>query len=148
MNEHKNRMQASRNSNGNYLETMTVAAATPLGETRVEVAGQWLLIWWKFRKHKVALASAVVVILLYCIVFLGEFLAPFDPEAFNSTFTFAPPQGLRLFDDGRFAPYVCGYDVTVDQQAYKRVFTPNCEQNKIPLRFFTRRHTVQISGIH
>ena len=77
-------------------------AITALGDTRVEVAGQWLLMWWKFRRHKVALASGVVVILLYFIVFLGEFLAPFDPENFNSTFTFAPPQGMRLFDKGRF----------------------------------------------
>jgi len=122
-------------------------ASSPLGETRVEVAGQWLLMWWKFRKHKVALASAVVVILLYSVVFLGEFLAPFDPEAFNSNFTFAPPQGLRLFDDGRFAPYVCGYDVTVDQKLYKRVFTPNCEQNKTPLRFFFKGTPYKFLGL-
>ncbi len=123
------------------------AAASPLGETRVDVAGQWLLMWWKFRKHKVALFSAIVVILLYSVVFLGEFLAPFDPEAYNSTYTLAPPQGLRLFNDGRLAPYVCGYDVTIDEALYKRVFVPNCEENKIPLRLFYKGTPYKFLGI-
>ena len=37
-------------------------------DARVFVASQWQLMWWRFRKHKVALASAVVVIGFYTIV--------------------------------------------------------------------------------
>ena len=29
---------------------------------RVYVASQWLLIWWRFRKHKLALLSGIVLI--------------------------------------------------------------------------------------
>jgi peptide/nickel transport system permease protein len=118
-----------------------------LSETRVEVASQWLLMWWKFRRHKMAMVSIVLVILLYGVALLGEFLAPFDPEAFNSTHPFAPPQGLRLFNEGRFSPYVCGYDVTVDQARYVRVFTPNCENNKIPLRVFAHGPPYKLMGL-
>ena len=33
------------------------------------VAPQWKLIWWKFRKHRLAVFSAVVVLLiLHCLV--------------------------------------------------------------------------------
>jgi peptide/nickel transport system permease protein len=104
-------------------------------------------MWWKFRRHKVALASAIVVILLYGVAFFGEFLAPFDPEAFNSNYTYAPPQPLRLFGDGRFAPYVCGYDVTIDQELYKRVFTPNCEANRVPIDFFYQGTPYKFLGL-
>jgi peptide/nickel transport system permease protein len=78
---------------------------------------------------------------------LGEFLAPFDPEAFNSNHTFAPPQGVRLLDGSQLSPYVCGYDVTVDQKLYKRVFTPNCEKNKIPLAFFVEGQPYRFLGL-
>ena len=42
------------------------AAAAP--EQRIFVASQWQLMWWRFRKHKVAVASAVVVFGFYLIV--------------------------------------------------------------------------------
>ena len=32
-------------------------------EPRVFVASQWQLIWWKFRKHQLAMASAVIIAL-------------------------------------------------------------------------------------
>jgi peptide/nickel transport system permease protein len=31
-------------------------------DQRIFVASQWQLMWWRFRKHKVAVASAVVVL--------------------------------------------------------------------------------------
>ncbi len=36
---------------------------------------------------------------------------------------------------------------TVDQKLYKRVFTPNCEQNKIPLSFFTKGTPYKFLGL-
>ena len=41
-------------------EVALEAAAT---EQRIFVASQWQLMWWRFRKHKVAVASAFVVAL-------------------------------------------------------------------------------------
>jgi peptide/nickel transport system permease protein len=34
-------------------------------EERVSVASQWQLMWWRFRKHKLALVAGVVVLLFY-----------------------------------------------------------------------------------
>ncbi len=36
-------------------------------EQRIFVASQWQLMWWRFRKHKVAVASAVVVAAFYLV---------------------------------------------------------------------------------
>ena len=36
-------------------------AAVAAKDQRIFVASQWQLMWWRFRKHKVAVASAVVV---------------------------------------------------------------------------------------
>ena len=46
----------------------TLQADTPLtteAETRVAVATQRQLIWWRFRKHRLAVVSAVIVLAFY-----------------------------------------------------------------------------------
>lgn len=95
-------------------------------ESRVNVASQWQLTWWRFRKHKVALVSGIIVILIYLVVIFAEFLAPFPSDAYNAKYTYAPPQPLRLYqstDDGlHFAPYVNGYTVEIDPVALRRTF--------------------------
>ena len=51
-----------------------------VAEKQIFVAGQWRLFWWKFRRHKLALASLVIVVLLYLVAAFAEFLAPFPPD--------------------------------------------------------------------
>ena len=50
------------------------------GEERVYVAPPWLLMWWKFRKHKMAVISGVLIIFLYSVALFCEFFAPYNPE--------------------------------------------------------------------
>src|SRR5262245_37041073 len=96
-----------------------LAPTAPEAETRIDVASQWQLMWWKFRKHKLAMASAVVVLLIYLTAVFVEFLAPLDPEATNTQYTYAAPTSLR-FGDGQV--YTFGYKSTVDPVALRRTF--------------------------
>src|SRR5512142_48768 len=92
-------------------------------EAQVYVAPQWKLVWWKFRKHKLGLASGVVTLAIYLVALLVEFLAPFPSDVTNSKYLFAPPQTLRLVDDqGNWGPYVYGYTSKVDPIAMRRTF--------------------------
>jgi peptide/nickel transport system permease protein len=68
----------------------------------IAVAGQWRLFWLKFKKHKIALASLVVITFMYLVAAFADFIAPFDPNATNARFTYAPPQGISLLLDGSF----------------------------------------------
>ena len=94
----------------------------PLPEkaAQIEVASQWQLMWWRFKQHKVAFASAIVVLLIYVVALIPEFLAPFPSDVVNARYLYAPPQPLHLFSaDGgwRFAPHVVGYRSVVDAAA-------------------------------
>jgi peptide/nickel transport system permease protein len=104
-------------------------------EPRLVLAGQWTLFWWKFRRHRVAVAGLAVILLLYAIAAGAEFLAPFPPDLPNTRYTYAPPQVLHFFADGAFAPYVNGYKVEVDPVAMRRVFVENPAE-RIAVRFF------------
>src|SRR5215813_443282 len=95
-------------------------------EAQIVVAKQWQLIWWKFRKHRLALLGGIVTILIYLVAIFAEFLAPFTTDMYSSKYTYAPPQTLYLFDQTvnglQFQPYVNGYKVEIDYNAGRRNF--------------------------
>ena len=105
------------------MESILTAAprtlAPPEIETRLYVASQWQLMWWRFSKHRVAFVSGIIVILIYVVALVPEVLAPYPPDVVNARYLYAPPQTLHLFStDGgfRLAPHVFGYKSVVDQR--------------------------------
>lgn len=94
-------------------------------------------MWWKFRRHHLAMVSLFIVLALYSISILAGFFAPQATDTYHRRYTSAPPQRIHLFDNGRFAPFVYGYDLETDPQTYRRVYTID-EETKIPLGFFVR----------
>lgn len=116
-------------------------------ETQAYLASQWKLVWWKFRKHKVAVISGVVLILIYLVAIMVEFLTPFPPDRMDSRYLYAPPQTLHLFDKrGRFGLHVNGYKSEVDPIALRRVFVIDPE-TKIPVGFFVKGHPYKLLGL-
>ncbi|MDM9623227.1 peptide ABC transporter permease [Rhizobium sp. AC44/96] len=89
------------------------------------VAGQWQLFWLKFKKHKIALASLVVIVFMYLVAAFADFVAPFDPNATNARFTYAPPQSIALLVDGAFRPHVSQLKMTLNTESMRREFAPD-----------------------
>jgi len=116
-------------------------------EAQVYVAPQWKLVWWKFRKHKVALVSGVIVILIYLVAILVDVLSPFPPGKTDSKFLYAPPQTLHFFDEqGRFGPYVNGYTSKIEPVALRRIFVVD-PSAKIPVGFFVEGYEYKLLGL-
>ena len=84
----------------------TVPAETSQAEDRIAVASNWTLVWWRFRKHRLAMASAVLLIFMYAIVLCPDFFSTQNPEVTDARQAFIPVQSLHLFDDGSFNPWV------------------------------------------
>ena len=97
-------------------------------ESRVFVASQWQLMWWRFRKHRLAVASGVVVAGFYMVVLGADFLAYADPDASEAQRSLMPPQVIHLFDGGRFSPHVYVLKGARDPQTFKRVYREDPEQ--------------------
>ena len=51
------------------------------GDERIYRATQWQLMWWQFRKHKLALAGVVILLVLYGIAIAPGAVAPADANA-------------------------------------------------------------------
>ncbi len=111
----------------------------PAGEER-STASQWQLVWWKFRKHKLAMASAVILALFYVAAGFCEFIAPYDPYASNVQYTLAPPTRIRFTDaQGRFhlRPFVYEVTQSMDRKTFQVTQTVDTSR-PYPIRFFVR----------
>ena len=121
-------------------------SASTADKQRIFVASQWQLMWWRFRKHRLAVASGVVIAGFYLVVLGADFLAYSDPSASEAQRSLMPPQLIRWFDDGRFRPHVFGFKGARDPQTFKRVYQPDPSQ-KIPVRFFARGFEYHFLGV-
>ena len=66
-----------------------------------------LLMWWRLRRHRVAVASGAVLLALYGIILFCEFLAPYGLDSRHVDHIYAPPQAIHVIHDGRLVwPYV------------------------------------------
>ncbi len=70
-----------------------------------------------------------MIVSLYIIAALAEFIAPFDPNSTNARFTYAPPQGLHLFHEGKFAPNVSRLSMTLNKESLRREFKPDPDKS-------------------
>jgi peptide/nickel transport system permease protein len=115
-------------------------------EERISVATQWQLMWWRFRRHRLAMVASAVVLVFYGAVVFADFLAYAPPTASEAQRSLLPPQRIRWFDEGRFRPHVYGLTGQRDPVTLKRVYTPDPEK-KIPVRFFARGFEYEFLGL-
>ena len=66
------------------------------------MAGQWKLMWWRFRRHRPAVVSAIFLALIYLSTLISEWIAPYELQNRHSQYIFAPPQHVHFFHDGEF----------------------------------------------
>ena len=92
-------------------------------------------MWWRFRKHQLAMAGAIVLILFYLVVLGADFLAYSDPDASEAQRSLMVPQPIHWMDNGQFSPYVYGIKGTRDPKTFKRVYVADPD-NKNPGTLF------------
>jgi peptide/nickel transport system permease protein len=125
------------------------AALAPVGATRdaeaFYVAPNWKLVWWRFKKHRLAVISGVVMLFITVIALVPDFFATQDPNTTAALESFIPVQRIHFIDDGRLRPFVYG---AVGQRNPKslRVEWVIDENIKIPVRFFVSGYPYQVLG--
>ncbi len=117
-----------------------------VADQRVYAASQWQLMWWRFRKHRIAQVALVVLAIFYFIAIFAEFLATTETRLQDANRSYISPQPVHWFDGWKFGPHVFPVEGERDPVSMKRVYTVN-EEEKIPLRFFARGFEYKILGL-
>ena len=111
------------------------------------MAGQWKLMWWRFRRHRPAVVSAAFLALIYFTTVISEFIAPYDLHTRNSAYIFAPPQQVHFMQDGQFiGPFVYALKTTRDMETLQRVYTPDTSKPQ-KLRVFCLGDSYEFWGL-
>jgi peptide/nickel transport system permease protein len=128
------------------IDLQSVEAMTP-EQSKVFQASQLRLMWWKFRKHRLAVISGIFLAALYFGILICEFLAPYNLHTRNMDYIYSPPQRVHLFHNGQFVgPFVYGRQMTLDMDTLKRNYIDN-QDDVQRLRFFCKGDSYQFWGL-
>ncbi|GIR53025.1 MAG: ABC transporter permease [Pseudomonadota bacterium] len=115
-------------------------------QERYYMATQWQLMWWKLKRHRLAMISGAVLALMYFSVIISEFLAPYALTTRNTDFIYAPPQTINFFHDGEFqGPFVYGLKYQLNMTNLKREYQED-KQSIQKIRFFCKSDPYKFWG--
>jgi peptide/nickel transport system permease protein len=119
-----------------------VANAPPKADAAT--MGQWQLIARHFARHKLAVWSLNVLVLLYLSAIFAPLLAPHDPARYDVDHAYCPPQLPRWnFREGLHAPAL---EQIVDPVTLRKSYVER-DDAVVPLRFFARGYAYRLLGI-
>ena len=111
----------------------------------IAYASQWRLVFIRLRRHRLAVASGIVLAALYLMAAFAPFLSPHDPTEKSLEYREAPPQRLRFVSDRgvHLRPFVYPFTATTNRVSFKRDYHDDRAQ-PYPLRFFVRGYRYQL----
>ena len=117
-------------------------------KTSSYTASQWQLMWWKFRKHRIAVWSATVLLVLYLAAVFCEFLAPYSLSFQDTSYTYAPPQRLHFTSESGFHlwPFVYGLKGQRNPETLQKSYQEDLTQ-KYPIRLLAKGQTYKFWGL-
>ena len=109
----------------------------------------WSLVWWKFKKNKLAIVGGVIIFLFYFVCGLfPEFFSPYR-VTYQSDYLEARPQPIVFKNpEGNFSlrPAVYGLEQELDLEARRRTWVVN-EERIYPISLFVRGQDYMLLGI-
>jgi peptide/nickel transport system permease protein len=129
-------------------EAVPVVVLPELGREAeaIYVAPNWKLVWWRFKKHRLALISGVIIIFIATIALVPDFYSTLPPQQSDAIRSFVPPQRLRFFGPNGEFMYV--YEVTGQRNPTTLMMEWVADEAKIaPIKFFTPGYEYEIFGV-
>jgi len=128
-----------------------VAVVEAIGDQKKEAfytATQLQLMWWKFRRHRLAIFGTVVLAIFLFIMLFCEFLSPYGTQSRDSGYIFGEPQKVHLFDEeGVFhGPFVYGVSTSFDSESLQLVLTEDKEAI-LKIKFLSKGEPYKLWGL-
>ncbi len=118
-----------------------------IGDERLYRASAFRLIWWKFKRHRLAMISAIVLAVMYAMLPFVEAIAPYGLTKRNGDFLYAPPQGIHLFHEGTLQrPFVYPYAFKFNMETFRRDYVVDRTRPQ-PIRFLCRGDGYHFLGL-
>ncbi len=130
----------------------TNAAPPELGQPgegeRIYYATQWQLMWWQYKKNKLAFLGMFVLAVLYFMAIFAGVLAPYHPTDRFGGLEMAPPTKIHIRDDrgNLHRPFIYKFDFKVNMDTLRREFVENTSE-RYPVHFFVKSKPHKLLGV-
>lgn len=130
------------------LELTTPGPRTKTEGERVYYATQWQLMWWQYRKNRLAFIGMFILAVLYLMAIFAGVIAPYEATERFGGLEMAPPTKIHIRDeDGALhRPFVYAFDFRVNMDTLRREFVENTSE-RYPIRFFVSSERHKIMGL-
>lgn len=97
------------------------------------------LMWWKFKKHKLAVVALYVLLLMYFLAVFAEFVSPYNIHVRHTRYLYSPPQKIHFFYNDKFhlQPVVYKLKFRIDSITLKEIYYEVPEE-VYPVKLFCR----------
>jgi len=119
-----------------------------ISDEAVNVVSPLTLMWWRFRRHKVAVASCIFLIIAYLVALFPGFFAPYAPLV-RSNNLYAPPQYPRMIDANgslHLCPFVYGTTMSRDMETLRPIYTTDTDVIR-PLKLFVKGDEYEVLNL-
>jgi peptide/nickel transport system permease protein len=116
------------------------------GKKKTEDVGQipqWRLMVRRFSKSKLSVGALFILIVMYALMILADFIAPYPHDVLDSNASFAPPTQIVW---GAGGPGVYGVKQELDQEKFQWVYTTDTSV-VYPLKFFVPGYEYRLFGL-
>ncbi len=109
-------------------------------EIKYYTASQFQLMWWKFKKHRLALVGSTILGVFAIVALFAEFLSPYASTARTPDYLNGRPQTLHFVDAAgvfHLRPFTYALTATMDPETFL-LETKEDPDNPWPVRFFIK----------
>ena len=123
-------------------------ADQPIGQPadQIDIAPNWKLVWWRFKKHRLALICSVILMLIAAIALVPGFFSTQNPNQTGARSSFMPVQGIHFSDEDGFNLHAYRMTGKRNPTTLKMEWQAD-PTKKIPLGFFVEGFEYRVLGL-
>lgn len=131
----------------NTTNTANTTNATKLLNKREKASSTRVRFWERFRRHRMASAGLLLLLVFYLIVAFADFLAPYAETFEDRLMSYAPPTRIHLIDarGGLHFPFVYRAVRVYDPKSMLARYEED-PSTRFPLRFFPKGDPYRLFG--
>ncbi|MDV7106203.1 ABC transporter permease [Vibrio sp. TH_r3] len=105
------------------------------------------LMWLRFKQHKMALFSAIMIVIFYTIAIFADLISVMDINTYNAKFKYVPPTEIHFVDkEGGFTrPFIYNLTRKINMETLEYEYTQGSDS--YPINFFHRGYNYSFLGL-
>jgi peptide/nickel transport system permease protein len=106
------------------------------------------LVWWRYKKHTLAMIGLYSIVGMYITAVFCEFLAPYEKDTRHLEAIYSPPSKVHIFDENGSLrwPFVRQTDVEIDLDTHQLTFKEVMGKD-YPIKFLVRGDSYLFWGL-